>query len=101
MIHAGRLVKQGPTAGLTIARLRVVVDPADLRAALALLTRWPTRADGPDALLVEAGDGRAVNEVLGLAGIWARQIVLERPGLEEAFLELTEPPEVDHAAASS
>ncbi len=75
-----------------------MTDPADQPAALALLARWPTRADGPDALLVEGGDGRAVNELLGRAGIWARQIVLERPGLEEAFLELTGHPEVDHAA---
>ena len=97
VIRAGRLVAQGPTAGLATARIRVVVDPADQRAALALLGRWPTRADGPADLLVEAGDGRAVNEVLGQAGIWARQIVLERPGLEEAFLELTG--QVDHAAA--
>ena len=97
VIRAGRLVAQGPTAGLATARIRVVVDPADQRAARALLGRWPPRAAGPADLLVEAGDGRAVNEVLGQAGIWARQIVLERPGLEEAFLELTG--QVDHAAA--
>ena len=42
---------------------------------------------------------RAVNEVLGQAGIWARQILLERPGLKEAFLELTATPEAGHAAA--
>jgi ABC-2 type transport system ATP-binding protein len=99
VIHAGRLVEQGPTAALatTRAHVRVVVDPADQAAALALLTHWPARADGPDALLVEAADGRAVNEMLGQAGIWARQIVLERPGLEQAFLELTGS---DHAAAT-
>jgi ABC-2 type transport system ATP-binding protein len=99
VIHAGRLVEQGPTATVATARayLRVVIDPADVPAALALLPH--ARPDGPDRLLVEAVDGRAVNEVLGQAGIWAHQIVLERPRLEEAFLELTGPPEVDHAAA--
>jgi ABC-2 type transport system ATP-binding protein len=99
VIHAGRLIEQGPTAALatTRMRVRVVVQPADHDGALALLTRWPARADGPDALLVETGDGRAVNEVLGQAGIWARQIVLERPGLEQAFLELTGG---SHAAAA-
>lgn len=99
VIHAGRLIEQGPTAALatTRMRVRVVVEPADQDAALALLTRWPARADGPHALLVETGDGRAVNEVLGQAGIWARQIVLERPGLEQAFLELTGG---NHAAAA-
>ena len=39
--------------------------------------------------LVGAPDGRMVNEVLGQGGIWAQQIVLKRPGLEETFLELT------------
>jgi ABC-2 type transport system ATP-binding protein len=99
VIHAGRLVEQGPTVTVATARahLRVVVDPADVSAALALLPH--ARPDGPDGLLVEAVDGRGVNEVLGRAGIWAHQIVLERPRLEEAFLELTGPPEVDHAIA--
>jgi ABC-2 type transport system ATP-binding protein len=98
VIHAGRLIEQGPTTALRArAHVRVVVDPAEQHAALALLPH--ARPDGPDGLLVETADGRAVNEVLGRAGIWARQIVLERPGLEQAFLELTGPPEVDHAPA--
>ena len=99
VIHAGRLVEQGPTATVATARarLRVVVEPADQSAALALLPH--ARAEGPGGLLIESVDGRAVNEMLGRAGIWAQQIVLERPRLEEAFLELTGPPEVDHAAA--
>ena len=101
VIHAGRLVEQGPTTSLATARtgVRVVVDPADQDSALALLARWPARADGPGGVLVEAAGGRAVNEVLGQAGIWARQILLERPGLKEAFLELTATPEAGHAAA--
>ena len=117
VILAGRLVEQGTTAALATARacVRAALDPADLDPALALLASWQARADGPDAVLVETSDGRAVNEALGRAGIWARQIVLERPKLEEAFLELTEPeltepeltepeltetPEVGHAPAA-
>jgi ABC-2 type transport system ATP-binding protein len=93
VLQAGRLVDQGPTAALATARtqVRVEVDPADRDTALALLTRWAARPDGPGGVMVEAADGRTVNEVLGQAGIWAQQIVLKRPGLEETFLELTEP----------
>jgi ABC-2 type transport system ATP-binding protein len=100
VIRAGRLVDQGPAAALATARtqLRVEVDPAEQDTALALLTRWAAWADGPAGVMVEAADGRAVNEALGQAGIWAQQIVLKRPGLEEAFLELTEPAGGGHAA---
>jgi ABC-2 type transport system ATP-binding protein len=100
VIHAGRLVEQGPTSQLTTGRprLRLVIDPADQPSALALLRRWPARADGPGGVMVEAADGRMVNEVLGQEGIWAQQIVLKRPGLEETFLELTEPVGGGHAA---
>jgi ABC-2 type transport system ATP-binding protein len=100
VIHAGRLIEQGPVGQLASARprLRLVVDPADQPAALALLRRWPARADGPGAVLVEAA-GREVNEVLGRGGIWASQILPERAGLEEAFLRLTETRENGDATA--
>ena len=93
VLQAGRLVDQGPAAALATARaqVRVEVDPADRDTALALLAPWAARPDGPGGVMVEAADGRTVNEVLGQEGIWARQIVLKRPGLEETFLELTEP----------
>jgi ABC-2 type transport system ATP-binding protein len=90
VINAGRLVEQGPTRQLTAARLRVVIDPADQSSALALLHRWPVRADGADALLVETASGREVNEALGRGGVWASQILPDRAGLEEAYLELTQ-----------
>lgn len=104
VVRGGRLVEQGPVARLaaTRARVRVSLEPADVGSALALLRRWPARADGPASLLVDAADGRAVNETLGRGGIWAHQITLTRPGLEETFLNLTETiiPEVGGAAAS-
>jgi ABC-2 type transport system ATP-binding protein len=103
VVRGGRLVEQGPVGRLAAARtrIRVSLQPADLGPALALLRRWPTRADGPGGLLVDAADGRAVNETLGRGGIWAHQITLTRPGLEETFLNLTETinPEVGGAAA--
>jgi ABC-2 type transport system ATP-binding protein len=105
VVSSGRLVEQGPVADLASARprVRVRLEPGDMTAALALLARWPTRAEGPDGLLVETADGRGVNEVLGRGGVWARQLTLTRPGLEETFLNLTETtgPEASHAAAAS
>src|SRR5215467_6024073 len=51
VLQAGRLVDQGPAVALASARprLRLVIDPADQPSALALLDRWPARADGPGA----------------------------------------------------
>jgi ABC-type multidrug transport system ATPase subunit len=104
VLREGRLAEQGPVATLAAARprLRVVVAPGDQQAALALLTRWRARADGSDGVLVDAADGRTVNETLGKGGVWAHQIVLSRAGLEETFLNLTETmtPEVGSATAA-
>src|SRR6185369_5574430 len=80
VLQAGQLVDQGRDT------------------ALAVLAPWAARTDGPGGVMVEAADGRMVNEVLGREGIWAQQIVLKRPGLEETFLELTEPVGGGHAA---
>ncbi len=91
VIQSGRLVSRGPARAS--ARVRVVVAPAEQEAAVALLARWAARADGTDSVLTQASDGRAVNQALGQAGIWARQILLERPGLEAAFLSLTGEPD--------
>jgi ABC-2 type transport system ATP-binding protein len=88
VINAGRLVEQGPVTELTATRpvVRVVLDETDLPAALGLLSDWAVRAEGRETLLLDGADGRAVNRALGAAGIWARQIRIERPSLEEAFL---------------
>jgi hypothetical protein len=91
VLNAGRLVEQGPVGKLRTARarMRVVVSVNDQPLARTLLARWPLRTDGPDALLVDHTDGGEVNEVLARGGVWARQIRIERAGLEEAFLHLT------------
>jgi ABC-2 type transport system ATP-binding protein len=92
VLRSGRLVEQGPVAGLVTARarVRVVLDPADKRAALALLAPWAARPDGPDAVLVDQADGQAVARALGQGGVWPHQVILHRPALEEAFLTMTE-----------
>jgi len=92
VLRSGLLVEQGPVAGLATARarVRVVLDPADKRAALALLAPWAARPDGPDTVLVDQADGQAVTRALGQGGVWPHQVVLDRPALEEAFLTMTE-----------
>ena len=87
VIQSGRLVSQGPARAA--ARVMVLVAPAERDAAVAALARWAARADGADGVLTDTADGRAVNQALGQAGIWAQQILLERPALEAAFLSLT------------
>jgi ABC-2 type transport system ATP-binding protein len=91
VLDGGRLVEQGRVADLTAARarVRVTVSTGDQAAARVLLGRWPLQATGPDGLLVEAASGREVNEALGRGGVWADQVLVERPGLEETFLQLT------------
>jgi ABC-2 type transport system ATP-binding protein len=91
VLHAGGLVEEGRIDELTAAMgwVRVVLDPADQAAARGRLAGWPLRTDGPDALLVDRARGREVNRALGSGGVWAEQITVERPGLEEAFLHLT------------
>lgn len=91
VLNRGRLIEQGGVPELAAARqrVRVVLDEIDQDAALRLLVGRPVRTDGPDTLLVQGADGRQLNETLGRAGIWAKQIRVERPGLEEAFLDLT------------
>jgi ABC-2 type transport system ATP-binding protein len=102
VLRSGRLMEQGPVSGLATARARVraMVDPADQRAALALLAPWAARPDGPDAVLVDLADGQAVTRALGQGGVWPHQVVLHRPALEEAFRSMTDTtPEAHRAAA--
>jgi ABC-type multidrug transport system ATPase subunit len=91
VLDGGRLVEQGRVADLAAARTRarVILSPGDQPAARVLLGRWPLQASGPDGLVVTAASGREVNEALGRGGVWAHQVLVERPGLEETFLRLT------------
>ena len=99
VMSKGRLIEQGRVSELAATRpiVRVVLDEGEQDAARTLLNGWPVRADGPEMLVVEGAGGREVNERLGRGGLWARQIRIERPGLEEAFLRLTVTEEENHA----
>lgn len=94
VVVGGRLVEEGPLSSLGAAqrRVQVVVDPAEVTAALAALRpSWPV-AEGPGdgTLTVEHRVGRDVNAALLAAGIVADGIEVVQPGLEERFLGLTE-----------
>lgn len=90
VLKSGRLVVEGKLSDLTTLVVRAVVAPGDQEEACELLRDcFSLRTDGSDALLVQCGDGHAVNEILGRGGVWAHQIRVERSGLEDAFFELT------------
>jgi ABC-2 type transport system ATP-binding protein len=97
VMSRGRLITQGTLAELrsvAAARLRVVVAaPDDVGRAAAVLGRAgleaPEAQDG--ALVALLGDARpeVVNRELVLAGIGVRELVVERPDLEDVFVSLT------------
>jgi ABC-2 type transport system ATP-binding protein len=90
VIVRGRLVEEGAPATLgTIRRqVRIEVADADAAAAARLLARWPARqADG--FFLVDHDSGRDVNGVLVSGGVVAESVTVERPRLEDRFLEIT------------
>lgn len=89
VIAAGRLVAEGPLATLGGARqrVRVVVDPADLDHAVALLGRWPTSVED-GTITVGHPSGRDVNAALLEGGVVADAIRPEQSVLEERFLQL-------------
>ncbi|MFI9601972.1 ABC transporter ATP-binding protein [Streptomyces sp. NPDC052043] len=90
VVQAGRLLQQGRVDDLTGALVRVDLAPAEQdRACVLLEGRFTLRTEGSEVVLVDSTDSRAVNEALGRGGVWARQIRVERSGLEEAFLDLT------------
>jgi ABC-2 type transport system ATP-binding protein len=92
VIAGGRLVEEGEpaTLGAIRRRVRVEVRAADTGPAARLLARWPTvRGDADGQFLVEHGSGRDVNGVLTAGGVVAESVTVERPGLEDRFLEIT------------
>lgn len=92
VIVGGRLVEEGPPAGLGAARrrIRVQVTAADILAAGRLLARWPARQTGGGLFLVEHDSGRDVNAALAAGGVIAESVSAERPRLEDTFLEILE-----------
>jgi ABC-2 type transport system ATP-binding protein len=97
VMSRGRLVTQGTLGELrdvAAARLRVVVATADdVSRAVEVLAR--TGVGEPDVregvLVAPLGDVRpeVVNRELVLAGVGVRELVVERPDLEDVFVSLT------------
>jgi ABC-2 type transport system ATP-binding protein len=106
VIVRGRLVDEGPPAGLGVIRrqVRVVVDPADAGTAARLLDRWRAERQPGGAgheLLVRHDSGRDVNAALVAGGIIAESVIVEQPRLEDRFLELTAEEEIRHDLADA
>jgi ABC-2 type transport system ATP-binding protein len=97
VMSRGRLITQGTLADLrdvAAARLRVAVaTPDDVARAADVLVRAGLEApDVRDGSLVTLlGDARpeAVNRELVFAGVGVRELVVERPDLEDVFVSLT------------
>jgi ABC-2 type transport system ATP-binding protein len=97
VMSRGRLVTQGTLGELrdvAAARLRVVVAGSDeMSRAVEVLARAglgdPDLRDG--VLVAPLGDVRPedVNRELVLAGVGVRELVVERPDLEDVFVSLT------------
>jgi ABC-type multidrug transport system ATPase subunit len=94
IVHQGRLVAQARVAELLAPTGRVLVTTPDPGAAAELAATLPgLRIDErrDDALLVHL-DGlppEALNQKLVAAGVPVRELVAERPTLEDVFLKLT------------
>jgi ABC-2 type transport system ATP-binding protein len=102
VIVRGRIVEEGPPAGLGAIRrrIRVQVDAADNEVAGQLLARWEARhQDGQ--FLVEHDSGRDVNAALTAGGVIAESVTVELPRLEDRFLEIVEEDGTHVVAAGS
>jgi ABC-2 type transport system ATP-binding protein len=102
VIVGGRLVEEGVPAMLGTIRRRVRVEVAatDAQATVRLLARWPARHENGH-FLVEHDSGRDVNGVLVAGGVVAESVTVERPGLEDRFLEITGNEDAGAVAAGS
>jgi ABC-type multidrug transport system ATPase subunit len=100
VVVAGRMVEEGPISQLGTARrrVRVLVDESSGPDAGRLLrARWAVSGTGPE-FVVDHPVGRDVNSLLATAGVVAESVIVERPGLEERFLELTKEDDDDVAS---
>jgi ABC-2 type transport system ATP-binding protein len=89
VLHAGRLIEEGFVSEVARATVRVTVDPADVAEAAGLLAGYRYWSVGSGRLLVEDADPREINQRLGRAGVWAREVCREPEALENRFLSLT------------
>ena len=76
--------------GRDVPVVRVTVDPAAEARALELLQPLRPQREEEGVLRVAARSGRQVAELLGRGGIYPETLSVERPSLEDLFLQLTE-----------
>jgi len=102
VIARGRLVEEGPPAGLgaTRRRIRVQITAADTQAAGRLLARWAARQLDGGQFLVEHDSGQDVNAALVAGGVIAESVTAELPRLEDRFLEIVDQEEDGHVVAA-
>jgi len=94
VMSRGRLVWQGPLAGLADGRApRVRVETADPAHAAGVLTRFGLTEVGTSGEAATASLGRAAPEdvvaALVAGGVRVRGFAVARPSLEERFVQLT------------
>jgi ABC-2 type transport system ATP-binding protein len=94
VMSRGRLVAQGPLGELrTAGSAWVLVDTPDTAGAAAVLARLGLARPSTDGERVRAElngtPSEQVTAALVQAGVPVRQLVVDRPGLEELFVELT------------
>jgi ABC-2 type transport system ATP-binding protein len=93
IVDKGRLVAVGDVDELgrsASARVRVTLRPEDLDAGVRLLAEYQVGTESTNVIVVSAASGREVNEALARGGVYAETVGMERSGLEERFLALTE-----------
>jgi ABC-2 type transport system ATP-binding protein len=93
VVSKGKLMYQGPLAGLTTGVGFVHVEVAEVDAAERALRAigWTVERAG-EGLRVSGAGARDVNRALAERGIYAHGIAEEGRKLEDVFLELTEEP---------
>jgi ABC-2 type transport system ATP-binding protein len=92
IVDRGKLVAVGgiDELGHGLERIRVQVRPEDHAAAATVLAAFDATSPQAGVFLVAGSEGRRVNEALARSGVFADSIGVERSGLEERFLALTE-----------
>jgi ABC-2 type transport system ATP-binding protein len=92
IIAAGKLVRQGPVAEVIAAAgtawMRVRTPRPDALVAELGTTVTATRVGG-GALRITGADGPAIGAAAMRAGAEIHELTLERPDLENVFLQLT------------
>lgn len=89
VLNGGRLIEEGPVHDVASPTVRVTLDTSDMPEAAGLLAGHRYWTAAPGQLLVEDADPREINQRLGQAGVWAREVRREPGALENRFLSLT------------